>query len=171
MRLVLVGIIVILSTPVFAQKGGVQWMTIEEAFKKNQTQARFILMDVYTSWCGWCKRMDATTFQHPELSKYINENLYPVKFDAEMTDTLELAGKVLLPKAGGGRTHELAKEIGVSGYPTIVFWGPGYSPQPVSGYRSAKDLEPIIKFFHEGHFKKISWEDYQKNFKNTIVKD
>ena len=32
------------------------------------------MVDVYTDWCGWCKKMDKETFNHPVIAKYINEN-------------------------------------------------------------------------------------------------
>ena len=50
-------------------------------------------MDVYTDWCGWCKRMDATTFENPAIAKYMSENFYCVKFNAESQKEVTFKGQ------------------------------------------------------------------------------
>jgi thiol:disulfide interchange protein len=55
--------------------------------------ARPILLDFYTSWCGWCKQMMKTTYADPRLAQYINTYFYPAKFNAEGKDTLEFLEK------------------------------------------------------------------------------
>ena len=64
----------------------INWITIEEAIQlaENGTDKKFFI-DVYTDWCGWCKRMDKTTFSDPEVSKHMNDNFYCVKLDADKT--------------------------------------------------------------------------------------
>ena len=66
-----------------AQESKVKWYTFEEAVELNKAEQRKIFIDVYTDWCGWCKKMDATTFNSPEIAKILNEEYYAVKFDAE----------------------------------------------------------------------------------------
>ena len=47
-----------------------------------------VFIDLYTNWCGWCKRMDLTTFSDPVIVNYIKNNYYTVKFDGETKDTI-----------------------------------------------------------------------------------
>ena len=34
----------------------IQWLTMEEAEAKIKKEPRKIFIDVYTDWCGWCKK-------------------------------------------------------------------------------------------------------------------
>ncbi|MDO9552210.1 MULTISPECIES: thioredoxin family protein [Rhodonellum] len=61
----------------------INWLTFEEAAAKTAENPRMILVDVYTDWCGWCKKMDKETFTNPAVIAYINKSFYPVKLNAE----------------------------------------------------------------------------------------
>ena len=69
-------------------------MTIEEAYALTTAEEspKKIFIDVYTDWCGWCKRMDKATFQRPEVATYMNEHFYNVKFNAEQKEDIEILG-------------------------------------------------------------------------------
>lgn len=66
----------------------IKWYSPEEAYELNKTAPKPFFIDVYTDWCGWCKRMDATTFKDPTIAQYLNAYYYPVKFNAEVKDTI-----------------------------------------------------------------------------------
>ena len=87
-----------ISTSLFGQKtknikGSINWLTLEEADSLYKIKKRPIFIDVYTDWCGWCKRMDASTFKDPNIAGYLNANFYPVKLNAETRDTITFNGK------------------------------------------------------------------------------
>src|SRR6185369_17701275 len=84
--------LLILSSTAWAQEGAVKWMSFEEAVEKSKTQKRKIFIDVYTDWCGWCKVMDKSTFSEENVAKILNEDFYPVKFDAEQTADIVFNG-------------------------------------------------------------------------------
>jgi thioredoxin-related protein len=72
--------------------GPINWLTLEEADSLYKIEKRPMFIDVYTDWCGWCKRMDASTFQDPTVAAYLNANFYAVKLDAETKDTITFNG-------------------------------------------------------------------------------
>ena len=147
----------------FAQSK-VNWLTWEEAVELSKVEKRKFFVDVYTDWCGWCKKMDKATFQKPDIAKYLNENYYPIKFNAEQKGDISLNDKLYkFVKSGKNGYHELAVEItyGKLSYPTIVFLDENAKViQPISGYKDAPMFKKIMSYFAEDHFKTTPWKKY-----------
>jgi thioredoxin-related protein len=104
----------------------INWLTWEEAMAATEEEPKKIFIDVYTDWCGWCKRMDASTFTDSAVIEYMNENYYAVKFNAEKPGDKVYQGKTLgfREKASRrGGVHELAIVLlnGRLGYPSFVY--------------------------------------------------
>lgn len=151
-----------------AEAGAVKWYTIEEAQAAMKKKPKKIFVDVYTDWCGWCKRMDKTTFEHPAVAKYLNENFYPVKFNAEGGENVIFNEKVYKP---GAQAHSLAIEWlhGQMSYPTTVYLDEKLALiQPIPGYLDAKQFDAVIHFFAENQYKKKSFDDFSKDYKSNI---
>ena len=68
---------------ILSEENEIEWITIEEAMELHSKNPKYWIIDIYTDWCGWCKRMDATTFKDPYVTEEINKNYYAVKFNAE----------------------------------------------------------------------------------------
>jgi thioredoxin-related protein len=152
-----------------AERGVVNWMTLEQALEKSKTEKRKIFVDMYTDWCGWCKHMDSTTFVHPAVAKYLNEHFYPVKFNAEQEKDIVFKDKTYHFKKSGTRGyHELAA-LWLNNrlsFPTVVFLDENQQLiQPVPGYQDAAKMEAIINYFGSDSHKKTPWETYEKNFR------
>ncbi len=152
----------------------VKWMTLEEAMKKTQTVPRPILMDFYTDWCGWCKKMMGTTYANPALAQYINQNFYPVKFNAETKDTIEYLGQKYGPLGVGQRTtNALAVKLLQNKlmYPTTLFMN-NFDKQKnefvfsmlAQGYLDNAKIEPMLVFTLENVFRNCGYEDYKVEF-------
>lgn len=146
----------------------IQWMTLEEALERSKTEKRKLFIDVYTEWCGWCKRMDQTTFSNRAVARYINEHYYAVKFDAEQQEDIVFNNKTYRFKRNGARGfHELAAEWlnNRLSYPTVVFLDENLNViQPLSGYLEADKLQTILNYFGSDSHKTTPWETYEKKF-------
>ncbi len=90
----------------------INWLSLEQAeaeMKKSPEKPLFI--DFYTDWCGWCKKMDGSTFKESEVVKHINDNYIPVKFDAESKSEVKFRGKTykyVKPQTGGRGVNSFA---------------------------------------------------------------
>lgn len=161
----------LLNTALVAQSDQIQWMSFTEAMEKAKTQPKKIFIDMYTDWCGWCKRMDATTFQHPEVIKYMNEHYYAVKFNAEKEGPITVNDTTynLNPSRGRNGTHDLAIILmnGKLSYPTFVFLDERFNIlSPLPGYQQVNQIEAPLKYFGDNLHQKQSWQEYNATFTN-----
>lgn len=140
-----------------AQEKEINWLSMEEAMEKYNEQPKPIILDAFTDWCGWCKRLDATTFSDPNIIEYVNRNFYAVKFEADTKDTITFQGKDYVnsqpnvPKVPNQRApmHNFGRYLGISSFPTIVYFDKNLNPNPAPGYMNAKDIQSILVFFAE----------------------
>ncbi len=168
MRKILLGLFFITTLSINGFSQEINWLSWEEAVEASKVEKKKFFVDVYTEWCGWCKKMDATTFRSPSIVEYINENYYAIKFDAEQKEDIMLKGKVYKFNRSGKRGyHQLAAEItrGRLSYPTIVFLDENLNLiQPIAGYRDTKSFDMIIRYFAEDHHTSMPWKKYTQNY-------
>ncbi|WP_224484584.1 thioredoxin family protein [Robertkochia aurantiaca] len=154
-------------TAVTAHSQEIKWMSWDEAVAASESSEnpKKIFIDVYTDWCGWCKRMDKDTFNDPEVAAYMKEHFYMVKFDAEGKEDVTYKGRTYSYVPQGRRGyHELAAALlqGQLSYPTVVFLNENQEMlSPVPGYMKPKQFIPIARYFGEDIYKTTKWDEYQ----------
>ena len=148
----------------------VNWMTFEQAVEKSKKDKKKIFIDVYTDWCGWCKVMDKSTFSDPKIAKILNENFYPVKFNAEQREDVVFSGTTFkFIESGRNGYHQLAAALmnNKLSYPTVVFLDEEFRMiQPLPGYQKAEEFHKIVQFIGEDYFRKTTWQDWQSQYKS-----
>jgi thioredoxin-related protein len=92
-----------------------------------------IMVDFYTDWCYWCKRLERDTYPDRDVAR-LSDRQVSLKLNAERE----------------GR--ELARKHGVRSYPTIVYFDPqGKEIGRVAGYlaapQSIQAVKPILERF------------------------
>lgn len=132
---------------VMAQDTQVNWVTINEAVELQKKNPKPIFMDVYTTWCGPCKMLDAQVFNQPQFIEHINKNYYAVKFNGEGNEIVNFKGvKYANPgydpsRTGRNSMHEFTGFLKVKGYPSMyVFDEKGTQKNVIVGFRTADQL-------------------------------
>jgi thioredoxin-related protein len=135
---------------VFIVRGGaddkakINWLTLEEAQELSAKDPKKIFVDVYTDWCGYCKKMDKETYRDTSVVNYINKNYYAVKLNAESTKKITYKGKKL--------TYEdIAFNVyNVKVYPTTVLLDSNYgNAMSAEGYLGVEDVKAFLKSFEK----------------------
>ena len=141
----------------YSQK--INWMSLGEALKAQKIKPKKIIMDVYTKWCGPCRLLDKKTFGNSDVSRYISQNYYAVKFNAEGDEEIFFYDKKFSNsnynpnRKGRNSTHEFTKFLGIRGYPTIVFFSEEGDPIiPLTGYFNVRQIEPYLKMIKRGDY-------------------
>ncbi|MBC6399763.1 MAG: DUF255 domain-containing protein [Ekhidna sp.] len=150
----------------------VEWLTFEQAIARHEKHPKKLLVDLYTDWCGWCKVMDKKTYSKIEIANYINKNFYPVKFNAEQKESVEFNGHTFefIPSGRRGY-HQLAAALTNNrlSYPTTVFIDEDLRIiQPIAGYLNPEQMEPILLYIGDDHFKTTKWENFTKSNKTSL---
>lgn len=149
-----------------------QWHTIEDASQAS-IGTRLYLIDFYTSWCGYCKKMDRETFSDPTVNALLNKYFYPVKFNAESRNTFTWNGHTYRPASGNSRVHTFAQ--GIKGYPSFaLFHADGTLLQIIPGYYPPADFTIILWYFASGDYQRFpNFEQYSqrfdKDFRNSMI--
>lgn len=100
--------------------------SFDEALTRARSEKRILLVDVYTDWCGWCKKLDREVFGDARVSEAAR-GLIAVRVNAEK----------------GGET--VAQRYDVQGYPTVLFLdGSGKIVKRIDGYVDATEMLRII---------------------------
>lgn len=147
-------------------KETLKWYTWEEAIAANEKEPKKIMIDLYTSWCGWCKKMDKTTFADPKVAAYLSENFYPVKFNAEQKEDIIFNDHTFSYVKNGRRgVHMLAYSLtdGKLSYPSIVYLDGNIKRISISpGFKDAKSFITELKYIGEEHYATKSFQDFQR---------
>ena len=131
-----------------------QWKTFDEGLKQAKLTGKKVLVDVYTDWCSWCKKMDANTYADKKVSEYLNKNFVIIKLNAEGDGTINYSGEKISPA-------QFAQGMGVTGYPATLFLKS--DGQPITllpGYSEADMFIHVLTFIGENHYEKKKFQDY-----------
>ncbi len=160
------------STATMMGQDKIEWQDWTSGINKGQQQKKKYIVDLYTDWCGWCKKMDKTTFQDSFITDYISEHYVAIKFNAEQREPITFKNEEYVFTKGGRRGyHALAAKITNSQlrYPTIVFLDENANViQAIPGFQSPENLERIMTYFAEDHHKTTPWVVYQRNYQREL---
>lgn len=137
-------------------KSGFEWRNVNDALEAAPKQNRKIILDVYTDWCGWCKRMDKDTYADSAVAAYIGEHYIASKMNPEKEGKVKFDNREFTQA-------EFGAAMEIRGYPATAFFNEkGELLTVVGGYIKPKEFLTILKFFGEDAYKTTTWEDYQK---------
>ncbi|TKC06069.1 thioredoxin family protein [Pedobacter frigoris] len=103
-RYILLAFMALLTGNLLAQGIDFSHGTWKEVLAKAKKEDKLVFVDVYTSWCGPCKKMVAEVFPLKEVGDVFNPAFVNYKIDAEK-----------------GEGIEIAKQFSVKSYPTYLF--------------------------------------------------
>jgi thioredoxin-related protein len=150
------GIVAVAATPSPVEGPSlptVQWGSLDQAMHTAKAQKKAVFVMVYADWCGYCHKMEASTFRDPQIVAKMNAAFVPVKVNGE-------SPKVLKLEKGDISESEWAMRQGVQGFPSLivvdakgrtVVMYPGYLTTP----QTSRFLADVGDFLRAGGIDKL----------------
>ncbi len=134
-----------------------QWQSFNQAMKTVGASGKYVFIDVYTDWCGYCKQLDATTLKSYSVVAELSRNFISVKLNAESSEQVIWKGVKMT-------AQELSAQWGVEGFPTLIFLNS--KGDIVGSFASFAEPETMIKlltYISSGaRERKIPFDDFIK---------
>jgi len=133
-----------------------QRLSFDDALKAAKKEHKKIIVDIYTDWCGWCKKMDREAYSDTEIKEIIKDDFIYVKLNAEGNRVNNYNGKSYTD-------GELAEYFQVTGYPTTVFLDSKgkviefnynkYRMNNLPGYYETNEFKKVLEYIRDDKYK------------------
>ena len=126
------------------KENGIEWVPYDVGLAAARESDKHSLIDFTAKWCGYCKKMKATTFADPEVIDMLRKNFITVKVDGDSQHELDIDGYKITER-------NLAKsEYGIRGYPTYWFLtADGIKLGLMSGYQHKEQMMQALTIVAE----------------------
>lgn len=127
---------------------------LEEAIAKAVQNDKKVVIDVYTDWCGYCRRMRNETYPAQSVQNALDEYYYFVRLNAESDEVVTYGGQRVSKR-------NLAVQLGATSYPTTVFLNNKGEPlgmQP--GFLEADMFEKLLVYVGRDAYEHTAFEDF-----------
>ncbi|MCU0822337.1 MAG: thioredoxin family protein [Spirochaetes bacterium] len=145
-------LVIIITCILFALSGekflysdsSLKWYDYNSGSAEAKKLNRYIMIDMYAVWCGWCKVMDKETFGDKKVSELLKSNFIAVRVDMDSREMINYKGYKLRPA-------EFSRLFGVQGLPTVVFLdSKGEYVDKVPGFVDASLFKKILEYIKDG---------------------
>jgi thioredoxin-related protein len=129
----------------------------DKAMAASIAQKKPIIVDFYTDWCTWCKKLDEETYKDPQVQKRLKDGWIGVRINPEDTSKRgTLNGKVVSYAV-------IAKTFSVEGYPTLLFLDKNRKPVGSTFFEPADRLGVMLDYVKdEVYTKNVAFDAYLK---------
>lgn len=137
------GILLLLFLSAQLNAEELKWFDFKNGKAKAEKEGKILLVDFYTDWCGWCKKMDADTYGVKEVIDFLNKNFVAVKLNPEKAGAVNIQDRDL-------SNAEFAQAAGVSGYPATSFFTSKMEfIRTFPGYMDSEKFLDLLKYLVE----------------------
>jgi thioredoxin-related protein len=137
------------------------WLAFDVAAAQAEKQNKHLIVDIYTTWCGWCKVMDRQTYGDPDVAAYLKSNFVLAKVNGESSAMLHWKGQALSER-------QFARSVGVTGYPATYFLKPNSElVGGVPGYIKAPDFMIYARYVNTRWYERGKIQAYVDSLQNA----
>jgi thioredoxin-related protein len=158
----------------------IQWVGFEAGLATARSTGKHVMIDVYTDWCHYCKKLDSETYSQEQVRRILADSYVSVKLKGDsgrklkvVGQPLETNGKTLLQfvTTDSAATSEQAlsrQTLRVRGFPTIAFLAAdGRLITKYDGYLNPEQFTHIINFIKDDLYEVMTFGDYLESLEKA----
>ena len=171
------------ATDASSASGKVTWHKFDDAIVRAKASGKHIMVDVYTDWCGWCKKLDKETYTDATVLKVLSESYVSAKIKGDdagrrlkvRSQSTEENGRTLLQIVATDEPQISEKDftrsqLRVTGFPTILFFAAdGRMITKLSGFQKADAFANILNFIKDDLYEVMTYQDYLKSLEGATT--
>jgi len=149
----------------FSQNTFVRWRTFAEVDSLFKAQQRPIFINLYNSAVDSCKQMLSETFANETVAAYLNGYYYAINFDINSKETVRFFnGTEYKPNANGPHSLTAFLAAGNILSPTYVVFNKEGAGATYQGFKTDRQLFPILIYYGEDAYKTSDYDTYFKYY-------
>lgn len=139
-----------------------RWNDYNAGLKKASQEKKFVMMQFYATWCGYCRKMDQVTFQDAEVQKSMQRWFVPIRVTERSKKSVNYQGKAM-------QENDLLPLYQISAFPSMVFLGPeGQKLTLIPGYLEPAEMGALLKFIGTRSFEKMTLEQFKQKDASSL---
>jgi thioredoxin-related protein len=131
-----------------------KWVPFDSVRATFPVALKPLFLFISQTGCDFCEYMDTAVFSRPEIIRFVNEKLTPVRVDIYKDTPIRVRDTVLTEP-------EFRKLLSIEGIPAYYFFG--VDGRIIGVLDSQMDLlafKRMLVYLGDGHFFKTRWNDF-----------
>lgn len=126
------------------QASGINWQPYETGIEMAREQGKKVFLYFFADWCGYCRKMEKSTFTDASVIQYLNDNFIAISINSD-------------------KDKKLASSYRVRGLPALYFIEADTNKGgQYPGYVEAEKLVSLLKFFKTESYKTMSFSEFKE---------
>ena len=133
------------------------WPTFDEAVAAAEKSGKPILIDVYTPWCGWCRKMQKEVYGSEAIEAYVKKYFEYGRLNIDDSETQHHFKNYTLT------SQQLGHALGAQGTPTTIFLEKnGDYITRLDGFWNLDSFDKALRYIGSGAYHKQDYEEFIK---------
>lgn len=138
----------------------VNWQAYDKGVAKAKDAKKFVFVQFFATWCGYCRKMDNEVFTDPTVKAALDKDFVTVRVTESSEHKVKFQDQNVTEK-------QLTQMSQVQGFPTfLIMDSEGKAIGKIPGYISSQDIKGILQYVSSASYKTMDF----KKFKETVLK-
>ncbi|RKZ34511.1 hypothetical protein DRQ33_01990 [bacterium] len=141
------------------------WLPFGKARELSKKTDKPLVVYIERNGCGWCRKFWNNTLTDDEIEKQLDSFFVVTKINLSSMNKVEVDGETYTER-------QLGSMFAVRGVPATIFVTPQDTVlAKLPGYMPPEQFKVVIKYFGEGWYENMSYQEFMESEKKLKQKD